>query len=234
MIQQEYTVRPPRGIGYRIVVEIRDEPIVASRGSRTLSLDAAWVSFRQMPSSSGTRISWAASYFSGFLKGLHTIGILNVLDMIKSSRPRPPLNGKGKRKPLSRSGRLGVIDLWPWCFSTKEPPGGWAFRRADKISCPGRRPPGGRPGGSANTPGLIRPSMVLCGGGGRTARLPDDLPDPRQDPGIAPSGAARPRPDLPRGLVWESGLRFRPPPRRSESRGWSPGEPVAGRLVWTV
>ena len=83
MVQQEYTVMPPGGNGYRIVVEIQDEPIVASRGGRSLALDAAWV--RREADAFLARnkdYSGLASYFSGFLKGLHTIGILNVLDMI--------------------------------------------------------------------------------------------------------------------------------------------------------
>ena len=83
MIQQEYTVRPPRGNAYRILVEIRDEPIVASRGARTMPLDAAWVKLEADAFLERNKdYPGLASYFSGFLKGLHTIGILNVLDMI--------------------------------------------------------------------------------------------------------------------------------------------------------
>lgn len=81
MIQQEYTVRPPRGNAYRILVEVRDEPIVASRGSRSLHLDAAWV--KTVAEDFLTRnkdYPGLVSYFSGFLKGLHTLGVIDVVE----------------------------------------------------------------------------------------------------------------------------------------------------------
>lgn len=94
MIQQEYTVRPPRGIGYRIVVEIRDEPIVASRGSRTLSLDAAWVNQSTAAFLARNKdYSGIVPYFAGFLKGLNAIGVLDVVETIpipSEVPPRPP------------------------------------------------------------------------------------------------------------------------------------------------
>lgn len=93
-MQQEYTVIPPRGNGYRIVVEIRDEPIIASRGARNMPIDAAWV--RREADAFLVRnkdYSGLASYFAGFLKGLHTIGILDVVEMIaipSEVSPLPP------------------------------------------------------------------------------------------------------------------------------------------------
>lgn len=100
MVQQEYTVMPPGGNGYRIVVEIQDEPIVASRGGRSLALDAAWVR-READAFLERNKDYPglASYFSGFLKGLHTIGILDVMETIailSEVSPQPPESDKEK------------------------------------------------------------------------------------------------------------------------------------------
>lgn len=94
MVQQEYTVMPPGGNGYRIVVEIQDEPIVASRGGRSLALDAAWVK-READAFLDRNKEYPrlVSYFSGYLKGLHTIGILDIIDTIaipSEGSPLPP------------------------------------------------------------------------------------------------------------------------------------------------
>ena len=91
MVQQEYTVMPPGGNGYRIVVEIQDEPIVASRRGRSLALDAAWV--RREADAFLARnkdYSGLVSYFSGFLKGLNAIGVLDVVDVVEIPREEIP------------------------------------------------------------------------------------------------------------------------------------------------
>ncbi len=102
MVRQEYVVTPPRGNAYRIVVEVRDEPIVASRGARTISLDAAWV--KREADAFLTRnkdYSGLVPYFSGYLKGLHTIGILDIIEAIAipSEVPPPELEKNEKDAP---------------------------------------------------------------------------------------------------------------------------------------
>lgn len=91
MVQQVYMVMPPRGNGYRITVEIHDEPIIASRGARTISLDAVWV--RREADAFLARnkdYSGLVSYFSGFLKGLNAIGVLDVVDVVEIPREEIP------------------------------------------------------------------------------------------------------------------------------------------------
>ena len=91
MIQQDFTVQPPRGNGYRIVVQIKDEPIVASRGERSLPLDADWVQREAAAFLSRNRdYPGLVSYFSGFLKGLNAIGVLDVVDVVEIPREEIP------------------------------------------------------------------------------------------------------------------------------------------------
>ena len=81
MVQQVYTVMVPGGVAYRITVEIRDEPIVASRGGKSLALDPDWVkAVLDQFLEDNKRYNGVVTYFAGYLRCLKYLGVISDVE----------------------------------------------------------------------------------------------------------------------------------------------------------
>ena len=89
MVQQEYVVRTPKGATYQFNVKIPDEPVVGSRGDKSVILNADWVKVvLEGVIARNADYGQIVPYFSGHLKCLRTLGIIS--DISHEEIPRPP------------------------------------------------------------------------------------------------------------------------------------------------
>lgn len=81
MVQQEYMVKSPRGSAYRFKVVVPEPPIVASRGEKTLALNADWLKHTLDEFLTRNKdYSGVVTYFSGYLMSLKTLGVISVVN----------------------------------------------------------------------------------------------------------------------------------------------------------
>lgn len=91
MVQQVYTIIPPRGNGYRIAVEVPDDPGRVSCGGRNIVIDANLVkSILDEIIARNTEYGAIVPYFTGHLKCLKTLGIVSHVTTEEIPREENP------------------------------------------------------------------------------------------------------------------------------------------------
>ncbi|MBP7298778.1 MAG: hypothetical protein KA967_00030 [Methanoculleus sp.] len=107
MVQQEYVVRPHRGTAYRFVIEIPDDPIVASRRGKSLALDAAWAkTVLDQFIDDNKDYESLVTYFAGYLRSLKYLGVVSAVYYNVIPREDPPA------EPATRKEAEDPQPLW--------------------------------------------------------------------------------------------------------------------------
>jgi len=91
MVWQEYKVMPPGGKAYRLVVEIPEDPITASRGERSLALDPDRVkTVLDQFLEDNKSYSGVVTYFAGYLRCLKYLGVISTVEYEEIPPDAPP------------------------------------------------------------------------------------------------------------------------------------------------
>ena len=94
-----YDVQGPTGKAYRYSLEIRDPPIVATRGDKTLTLDAEWVAgnLDELMRNNNNRAQSVVVYFLGYVRSLSYLGVLGEVSYEGIPRAAPPAASAPKK-----------------------------------------------------------------------------------------------------------------------------------------